>query len=65
MKSTLLPAALRGWVARGLLCLALPVALAVGAGDDRPKPALKAESFDKDPGWEGQITASCRRTPRR
>src|SRR5205807_8480522 len=33
------------------------VALAAGAGyvpaDDPPKPALKAESFDTDPGWEG------------
>jgi hypothetical protein len=37
--------------------VALPVALAVGAGrggaDDRPQPALKTERFDKDPGWEG------------
>jgi hypothetical protein len=33
------------------------VALAVGAGNgrtgDQPKTALKTESFDKDPGWEG------------
>jgi hypothetical protein len=40
-----------------LLCLALLVALAVGAGDggvgDQPKTPLKTESFDKDPGWEG------------
>jgi hypothetical protein len=39
------------------LCLTLPAALAVGAGDGRadnqPKTALKNESFDKDPGWEG------------
>ena len=35
----------------------LLVTLAVGAGngrpDDQPKSALKTESFDKDPGWEG------------
>jgi hypothetical protein len=40
-----------------LPCLTLLVAAAVGSGngraDDRPKPALKAESFDRDPGWEG------------
>ena len=57
MISTVHPAALRGWVARSLFCLSPLVALAVGAGDgrtdDRPKPTLKAESFDKDPGWEG------------
>src|SRR4051794_31249668 len=41
------------WVALGLLCLALPVALAAGAGDGQPKTALRTESFDKDPGWEG------------
>src|SRR5262245_33866169 len=42
---------------RLLLCLTLPAVLAAGArgggADDRPKPALKSESFDKDPGWEG------------
>src|SRR5437764_1100590 len=36
-----------------LLCLTVLAALAAGAADDRPKAALKAESFDKDPGWEG------------
>src|SRR5437764_7552098 len=25
----------------------------VGASDDQPKTILKAENFDKDPGWEG------------
>jgi hypothetical protein len=39
------------------LCLTLLVALAAGAtdgtADDQPKTALKTESFDKDPGWEG------------
>jgi hypothetical protein len=33
------------------------IVLAAGVGiaraDDVPKPALKSESFDKDPGWEG------------
>jgi hypothetical protein len=40
-----------------LRCLALLAALAAGSGyggaDDRPKPAIKTESFDKDPAWEG------------
>src|SRR6516164_7673895 len=44
-------------VTMSLLCLTPPVLLALGAGngrtDDQPKPALKTESFDKDPGWEG------------
>ena len=39
------------------VCLALLVTLAVDAGsgktDDQSKAALKSESFDKDPGWEG------------
>src|SRR5262249_31678297 len=41
----------------GLLGLALLIALAAGAGaggaDDQPKPVLKTEHFDQDPGWEG------------
>jgi hypothetical protein len=41
----------------GLLGFALLLALAAGAGaggaDDQPKPALKTEHFDQDPGWEG------------
>ncbi|HWG43047.1 MAG TPA: hypothetical protein VN688_09690 [Gemmataceae bacterium] len=45
------------WGTRSLVCAALLVALAVGAGigtaDDQPKTVLKTESFDKDPGWEG------------
>jgi hypothetical protein len=40
-----------------LLCLTLLIALTVGPNNGRsgnqPKPALKSESFDKDPGWEG------------
>src|SRR5690349_21209310 len=43
--------------ATSLLCSTLLVALAAGAGNgragDQPKTALKTESFDKDPGWEG------------
>src|SRR5262249_6531985 len=35
-----------------LLYLSLPVALVLGA-QDKPKTTLKAERFDKDPGWEG------------
>ncbi len=42
---------------RSLVCAALLVALAVGAGigaaNAQPKTALKTESFAKDPGWEG------------
>jgi hypothetical protein len=37
----------------GLLVLAPLFALPGGRADDQPKPALKTESFDKDPGWEG------------
>src|SRR2546421_1152218 len=40
-----------------LLCLTLLITPAIGAADGRageqPKSTLKAESFDKDPGWEG------------
>ncbi len=40
-----------------LLCLMLPVTLAMGAGNGRPddqaKSTLKTETFDKEPGWEG------------
>ena len=42
-----------------LLRLTLLVTLAAGAGSgragDQPKTALKTESFDEDPGWEGLI----------
>src|SRR5437762_2498685 len=31
----------------------LAAAAGHGRSDDPPKPALKAESFDADPGWEG------------
>ncbi len=58
MSSILRPAAARE--RRGtmsLLRLALLATLAVGAGNGRagdpPKTALKIESFDMDPGWEG------------
>ena len=58
MKSILRNAVAGGrWSTRGLLCVVLLVALAVGAGngsaDDQPRTVLKSESFDKDPGWEG------------
>src|SRR6267154_4999181 len=47
----------RPWGMRSLVCAALLVALAVGAGigaaEDQPKTVLKTESFEKDPGWEG------------
>jgi hypothetical protein len=40
-----------------VLCLGTLAMLAAGAGvggaDDKAKPTLKAESFDRDPGWEG------------
>ena len=46
------------WGTLSVLSLTLLVTLAVGAGgreaEEKPKQAtLKAESFDKDPGWEG------------
>ncbi len=58
MKCLLRHAVTRGrWGTTGLLGLALLVAPAGGAGDGRaddgPTTALKTESFDKDPGWEG------------
>src|SRR5689334_7500301 len=44
------------WKTLSLLCLVAVVTVAGGAGiggaDDKPKPALKSESFDRDPGWE-------------
>jgi hypothetical protein len=52
MKRTLRAAAKRWRVTMILVCL-LAVAAGNGRSDDQPKPALKAESFDKDPGWEG------------
>ena len=36
----------------GLALLITPAA-ANGGAEDRPGPAVKSESFDKDPGWEG------------
>src|SRR5438105_4172389 len=58
MTKTHQPARPRGpWGMRSLVCAALLVTLAVGAGlgaaDDQPKTGLKTESFDTDPGWEG------------
>ena len=61
------------WGMRSLVCAALLVPLAVGAGigaaDDQPKTVLKTESFDRDPGWEGhnnrdRAGAYCRRSCR-
>jgi hypothetical protein len=47
----------RPWRAPGLVGLALLITPVVGAGgggaDDPPRPALKTEHFDRDPGWEG------------
>lgn len=35
------------------LTLVLALAAGLGTADDQPKTVLKAENFDKDPGWEG------------
>src|SRR4051812_45163186 len=44
------------WTAPGLLALALLFAFtlgpATGGADDKPKTTIKAERFDRDPGWE-------------
>jgi hypothetical protein len=54
MKQVDRPARLRGpWGVVGLLGLAILSALAVGGAAEEPKPVLKAEHFDRDPGWEG------------
>src|SRR5947209_13236146 len=55
MQSTLRHAKSRGrWSTLGLLGLTLLLALTIGAGSgDQVKSALKTQSFDKDPGWEG------------
>src|SRR5262245_53686356 len=46
-----LPMAKR-YSAIGLLGVALLIPLAAGKAEDQPKPVLKTESFDRDPGWE-------------
>src|SRR5438477_6889019 len=33
--------------------IAVPAGPANGGAEERPKPVLKTESFDRDPGWEG------------
>src|ERR1700756_792830 len=43
---------MRNLVYAGLLA-ALAVGAGIGAAADPPKGGFKAESFDKDPGWEG------------
>jgi hypothetical protein len=47
---------IRRVIAIGLVCLVAPVTLADGGDEptrDRPKPAIKTESFDADPSWDG------------
>src|SRR5437763_490675 len=53
MTRTLRPTRARG--ATSLLSLTVLAALAGGPGpaEERPRPVVKPESFDKDPGWEG------------
>src|SRR5262245_42102810 len=57
MKRMLRHVVMRGQTTMSLLCLTLLIALAVSAGsglaDNQPKPTLKTQSFDRDPGWEG------------
>src|SRR5262249_35904203 len=36
-----------------LLALVAAAGAGLGWADDKPKTTLKAESFDRDPGWEG------------